>query len=148
MSFRRKKKGAAVTGESSFERTPGQTDVTSLPASKAKLKFPLIKADDDLEFLLNDLLGPDQAKLIMYGSDHASQAMDESVANQDVITEKLDATLDVNNDMQSIQKIMLLKMGRSSLAVDENDSERAGLTDKGKGRSRGKDGRLGSLKAA
>ena len=29
-------------------------------------------ADDSLEYLLNDLLGPDQAKLVMYGSDHAS----------------------------------------------------------------------------
>lgn len=50
----------AVDPEPSVSQDPG------------KLKFPLIKNDDSLEYLLNDLLGPDQAKLIMYGSDHAS----------------------------------------------------------------------------
>ena len=49
-----------------------------IPQDPGKLKFPLIKNDDSLEYLLNDLLGPDQAKLIMYGSDHASVDQDQN----------------------------------------------------------------------
>ena len=144
VSVRRKKKGN-IGGESSLERSAAQNTAASLPPNKAKLKFPLIKADDDLEFLLNDLLGPDQAKLIMYGSDHASQAGDESVANQDVVTEKLDATLDVNSVSRAGKS---LKMGRSSMTVDDNDSVGMGLTEKGGGRNRGKGGRADSMKVA
>ena len=33
-----------------------------------------MKGDDDLDNLLNDMLGPEQAKKFMYGSDHASHA--------------------------------------------------------------------------
>ena len=37
-----------------------------------KLKFPLLKNDDSLDNMLNDMLGPEAAKKFMYGSDHAS----------------------------------------------------------------------------
>jgi len=42
------------------------------------LKFPLLKGDDDLDNLLNDMLGPEEAKKFMYGSDHASHAHAET----------------------------------------------------------------------
>ena len=42
----------------------------------AKLKFPLLKGDDDLDNLLNEMLGPEVAKKLMYGSDHASHVHD------------------------------------------------------------------------
>lgn len=42
----------------------------------AKLKFPLLKGDDDLDNLLNEMLGPEEAKKLMYGSDHASHVHD------------------------------------------------------------------------
>ena len=41
-------------------------------AKQPKLKFPLLKGDDGLDELLNELLGPEAAKKVMYGSDHAS----------------------------------------------------------------------------
>lgn len=44
------------------------------------MKFPLLKDDDDLDNLLNDMLGPEAAKKVMYGSEHASHAHGESEA--------------------------------------------------------------------
>lgn len=46
------------------------------------MKFPLLKDDDDLDNLLNDMLGPEAAKKVMYGSEHASHAHGESEAKQ------------------------------------------------------------------
>ena len=47
-------------------------------AKQPKLKFPLLKNDNELDELLTDMLGPEQAKKIMYGSDHASHQVDQS----------------------------------------------------------------------
>ena len=43
----------------------------------AKLKFPLIKNDTSLDDLLIDLLGPDQAKIVMNSDDDREQKDDD-----------------------------------------------------------------------
>ena len=39
---------------------------------QGKLKFPLIATDDSLERLLSNMLGAEEARKVMYASDHAS----------------------------------------------------------------------------
>ena len=40
------------------------------------MKFPLIANDDSLEKLLGDMIGPDEAKKVMFASDNASYTID------------------------------------------------------------------------
>ena len=47
------------------------------PQKPAKLKFPLIKNDTSLDDLLIDLLGPDQAKIVMNSDDDREQKDDD-----------------------------------------------------------------------
>lgn len=70
-----------------------------------KLKFPLLKGDDDLDNLLYDMLGPEAAKKIMYGSDHASKN-DEQKAEIAIHTSFIDdPSIQSASDQQEIKSL-------------------------------------------
>ena len=78
-------------------------------AQQSKLKFPLLKNDDTLDDLLYDMLGPDEAKKLMYGSDHASVAIgqsDHAAATQRIGDKNilLDTDADQTKEVQSQYK--------------------------------------------
>ena len=80
---------------------------------KAKLKFPLLKGDDDLDILLTDMLGPEEAKKFMYGSDHASHAHNQTDAAHASIIDV--SNLDTNTNDEANQEIMSAAKGRKSV---------------------------------
>ena len=66
--------------EAAVQQNSGKRRKNAAPPQKkessGKIKFPLIANDDSLERLLGDMIGPDEAKKVMFASDHASFTID------------------------------------------------------------------------
>ena len=78
------------------------------------MKFPLLKNDNELDELLTDMLGPEQAKKIMYGSDHASHIVDQSeIAYSQKGVEHMGEHLNAESTKEEKHEVLSVAGGRN-----------------------------------
>lgn len=80
-------------------------------AKQPKIKFPLLKGDDQLDMLLSDMIGPEEAKKIIYGSVKVAEDSDGTVNNVDDMT--------LFESMEDIGNGILAPPGRNLIARPE-----------------------------